>query len=337
MNLSRRNFIMKSSLAAAGISIAANAELQAIENLKTKPGELRIPGNLDQESFKISAFSKPLLWLDLTEMASRVAEWGFDGIDLTVRPKGHVLPERVEEELPKAVEAAKKAGIGIFTIVTAISNADDPLTEKILKTASSLGIRHYRMDWLYYNENKTIEENLVIIQSVLSKLAVLNEKYQIRGEYQNHSGKFTPHSYFGSSIWDLYTVLKNINTPWLGTQYDIMHSTVEGAYSWETNFKLLNPYVYSMNIKDFLWVNKNKKWTPQTVPLGEGMVDFSKYLSLLKQYRITGPVSVHYEYQYGRVDSDDQPTTLEKEQTLSALKNDLQTLKKYFREANLIH
>jgi len=337
MELSRRNFIMKSSLVAAGISLAANIDLQAIENLRTKAGEIRLPGSTDQESLKISVFSKPLHWLDISEMANRMAGMGFDGIDLTVRPKGHVLPERVEEDLPKAVEAVKKAGIGIFTIVTAISNVDDPFTERILKTASSLGINHYRMGWLYYDENKTIEENLVIIQSDMSKLAVLNEKYKIHGEYQNHSGKFTPHSYFGSSIWDLYAVLKTINSPWLGSQYDIMHATVEGAYSWETNFKLLNPYVYSMNIKDFLWVNKNKKWTPQTVPLGEGMVDFSKYLSLLKQYRITGPVSVHYEYQYGRVDSDDQPTTLEKEQTLSALKNDLQTLKKYFREANLIH
>ena len=337
MELSRRNFMLKSSLAAAGISFGVNTDLQAIENFRIHTGEIPKPCMMDQESFKISVFSKPLHWFDVPEMASRMADLGFDGIDLTVRPKGHVLPERVEEDLPKAVDAAKKAGIGIFTIVTAISNADDPFTERILKTASSLGIKYYRMGWLYYDEDKTIEENLVIIQKDMSKLAVLNEKYKIRGEYQNHSGKFTPHSYFGSSIWDLYAVLKTINSPWLGSQYDIMHATVEGAYSWETNFRLLNPFVYSMNVKDFLWVKKNNKWSPVTVPLGEGMVDFSKYFDLLKEFKIICPVSVHYEYQYGRADSDGQPTALEKGKTFLALKNDLQTLKRYFREANLIH
>ena len=335
MELSRRNFVLKSSLAVAGISFAANADLQAIESLRTNAGKIWLRGNQDQESFKISVFSKTLHWLDVPEMASRMAGMGFDGIDLTVRPKGHVLPERVEEDLPKAVEAAKREGIGIYTIITSIDNADDPLSERILKTASSLGIKHYRMGWLYYDENKTIDENLVIIQTVMSQLAVLNEKYQIRGEYQNHSGKFTPHSYFGSSIWDLYSVLNNINSPWLGSQYDIMHATVEGAYSWETNFKQLNRFVHSINFKDFYWLKKQNKWAPELVPLGKGMVDFTKYLGLLKEFKISCPVSIHYEYQYGRVDSDDQPTAMEKEKTLSALKNDLQTLKRYFRESNL--
>ena len=29
---------------------------------------------------------------------------GYDAIDLTLRPGGHVLPERVAEDLPKAAE-----------------------------------------------------------------------------------------------------------------------------------------------------------------------------------------------------------------------------------------
>jgi hypothetical protein len=54
-------------------------------------------------------FSKCLQWLDYPGMAGITAEAGFDGVDLTVRAGGHVLPERVEEDLPKAVEAAEPA------------------------------------------------------------------------------------------------------------------------------------------------------------------------------------------------------------------------------------
>ena len=55
---------------------------------------------------------------------------------------------------------AKKAGIKIYMITTDIFEADDKFAEPILKTASSLGIKYYRMGWRYYNEKKTVTQNL---------------------------------------------------------------------------------------------------------------------------------------------------------------------------------
>ncbi len=323
-------------MAAAGIPVAARLNLQAGNSVFNRASESLIPEIRDQEGFKFSIFSKTLQWLNYSEMAKFVAELGFDGIDLTVRADGHVLPERVEEDLPKAVEAAKMAGINIYSIVTFINNADDPITEKILKTASSLGISHYRMDWLCYNEDKTIEENLISIESLMRKLAMLNEKYKIRGEYQNHSGRFKPEPYFGSSIWDLHAVLKNINSPWLGSQYDIMHAMVEGAYSWDVGFKILNLFVYSLAIKDFIWKKNRDKWAPEVVPLGEGMVNFSRYFDLLKQYQIKCPVSIHYEYSLGGAELGKHEIPLNKNEVIEAIGKDLATVKRMFKEANLI-
>jgi sugar phosphate isomerase/epimerase len=253
-----------------------------------------------------------------------------------VRPKGHVLPENVEIDLPKAVAAARKAGISIYMIVTLINDADDPLTERILKTASSLGITHYRMDWLYYDDAISIDENLRVIQTKLSKLAALNEKYKIRGEYQNHSGKYTPKSYFGSAIWDLHTVLKSINSPWLGSQYDIMHSTVEGAFSWETGLKRISPYIYSLAMKDFYWLKKQDKWATEVVPIGEGMINFDYYFDLLKRYKICCPVTMHYEYPMGEVGSADAPVLPNKAVVIASMKKDLDKVKALLNGKGLI-
>ena len=74
---------------------------------------------------EVSVFSKTLHWIkDYATLANTVAEMGFDGIDLTVRPEGHVLPENVETDLPKAVFAAQKAKIKIPMMVTNILQAD---------------------------------------------------------------------------------------------------------------------------------------------------------------------------------------------------------------------
>jgi L-ribulose-5-phosphate 3-epimerase len=336
MKTSRRNFIVRSILASAGITAGLNAISQT-----GRPGfklseSAKSPAEKGQKPFPLSIFSKQLQWLDYDEMARVAAEIGFDGVDLTVRPGGHVLPERVEQDLPRAMEAVQKAGLNIYMIATSITSADDPITEKILKTAGSLGIRHYRTGWLFYDDSKTVEDTISQAQQQLGRLAVLNEKYSVSGEYQNHSGTGAAGIYFGGSIWDLAGVLKNLNSPWLGSQYDIYHATVEGANAWPVGLKLISPFIRTLDIKDFQWAKKDGRWSSESVPLGEGMVDYGKYLGLIKKYNLTCPVSIHYEYPLGGAESGAKELTMEREKVIAAMQRDLATLKKYLAESGLI-
>jgi hypothetical protein len=119
-------------------------------------GAAQAQGRARDAAFDISVFSKCLQWLDYPGMAGITAEAGFDGVDLTVRAGGHVLPERVEEDLPKAVEAATKAGIHVRMIVTDITDPRNPRTERVLGTAARLGVRHYRLGIYRYQESGPI-------------------------------------------------------------------------------------------------------------------------------------------------------------------------------------
>jgi L-ribulose-5-phosphate 3-epimerase len=321
MQTSRRNFIAQSLLATAGMSTAWNiAEASTLASPSVRPPKA-------DEAFKISIFSKNLQWLDYTEMAKVAADLGFDGVDLTVRPLGHVLPENVETDLPKAVEAIKKAGLKMYMMTTAITAVDEPHTEKILKTASSLGIRHYRTGWLTYDDKKSIEDNLKAKREQFQKLADLNAKYSISGEYQNHSGM-----YFGAPVWDLYRILQEINSPWLGSQYDILHAHVEGFNAWPIGLKLIAPYIRSICLKDFVWGIKDGKWALQTMPAGEGLIDFKKYLGLLKQYNVSVPVSLHYEYDLGGAENGAFTITMAREKVLAAMRKDIATFRKLIQE-----
>ncbi|MFN8255049.1 MAG: TIM barrel protein [Bacteroidales bacterium] len=336
MKTTRREFIEKTLLISSGLALgatsAAGSAISSSDEFKSSSGN-----KTNGKGFRFSVFSKCLQWLNYEEMADFVAGLGFDGIELTVRPNGHVLPENVETDLPKAFSAAKKAGISIFMIVTSINDANDQLTEKILKTASSLGIEHYRMDWLYYDDKKPVDENLKLILQKLQKLETLNRKFKIHGEYQNHSGKYSPNSYFGSAIWDLYQVLSKIDSPWMGSQYDIMHATVEGAYAWETGLKRIYPYIHSLAFKDFIWQKNQDKWATECVNIGEGMVNMDYYLDLIKNLKIECPVSVHYEYPMGGIEKGEKILKgMDKKEVMQKMKNDLETLKRNFKEKGLI-
>ena len=325
MKTNRREFIRNSLLMTAGLTTASNL------GAKANPLSLyEWPSISEPDAYKISIFSKHLQWLNYAEMAQVAAQIGFDGVDITVRPSGHVLPERVAEDLPKAVDAVKKAGMNVYMITTAITDADEPTAETILKTASALGIKHYRMGWLNYNTQKNIEDSLKDIEVKLAKLADLNKKYSISGEYQNHSGE-----YFGAPIWDLYTVLNRINSPWIGSQYDILHATVEGANAWPIGLKLIKPYIKSIDIKDFQWTKKDGKWISEIVPLGEGFIDFKNYLNSLKLYGVNVPVSMHYEYALGGAEHGATSLTIDRTEVIKAMQKDLNLFKTLLRTSGL--
>ena len=336
MKSSRRSFIAKSVLTAAGVTGGLHLISGATASELYTRKAATVTGARDPDAFKISIFSKHLQWLDYKEMARAVREIGFDGVDLTVRPQGHVLPEHVEEDLPKAVEAVSKEGKKVYMLTTAIDNADDPVTEKILKTASSLGIHHYRMGYGHYDDTRSVEDNISTNQARLTRLAKLNEKYNVSGEYQNHSGIAREGIYFGAAIWDLALVLNSLNSQWIGSQYDIYHSTIEGANTWPIGLKLISPFVRSIDIKDFFWMKKEGKWISETVPLGEGMVDFSKYFGRIKQLGINVPVSLHYEYPLGGAENGADKITMKRDDVLSAMKKDLSTLQNFLKQASLI-
>ncbi|HNR40597.1 MAG TPA: sugar phosphate isomerase/epimerase family protein [Bacteroidales bacterium] len=335
MGTTRRSFIAKSLFAAAGFS--AGFDIKAIDGHKTEDSNFNI-GSLsspDPDAFRISIFSKHLQWLDYNGMAGVLSDLGFDGADLTVRPGGHVLPENVEADLPRAVEALAKKGKRVIMITTSVTDAADPLSEKILKTASSLGIKHYRTGYFHYNDRNAVSGDLARIREQLEKLANLNAKYSISGEYQNHSGDYGQGIYFGAPIWDLAAILEKINSPWLGSQYDVYHATVEGANAWPVGLRLISPRVRTIDIKDFMWVEKNGKTISEPVPLGQGMVDFKKFFSLLRMHDIRVPFSIHYEYPLGGAEHGNRVLETSRESVLAAIKKDLETLKGFLREAGL--
>lgn len=283
-----------------------------------------LPFSLEEEQnvFDIHLFSKHLQWLDYEGMSKVAKEIGFDGLDLTVRRKGHVLPENVERDLPKAVKAMQKHGLKAEMMTTNITNIQEPNTEKILKTASQLGIKSYRMGWLKYKDDQPIAEQIEAFKPQLKELEQMNEYYKIRGDYQNHSG-----TSLGGAVWDIWLLIKDLNPKWIGCQFDIRHAMVEGLKSWEVGLKLLQSHIKTLDLKDFIYIQKEDKWDVKNVPIGDGAVDFKKYFQLLQKLNIKVPVSVHAEYDLGGANHGATELTIPSEKVIASLKQDLNRLK----------
>lgn len=311
----RRKFLKTSTTVACSVPFLGIAPI------------VEMPKNT-HKNLQVFIFSKHLQFLNYQEMAEAAKEIGFDGVDLTIRPKGHVLPERVTEDLPLATQAIKSAGFEPNMFTTNIVNVDDPFSIQVLKTAADLGYQHYRTGWLKYADNSPIKESTEQAHKQFKKLARLNKKLGLKGAYQNHARQ-----YVGASIWDMDLILDGLSPQHLGCQYDIRHATVEGGSSWQIGLRLIRDHINSIVIKDFKWGKENGAWKPVNTPLGEGMVDFPRYFSLLKKYQLNVPVSMHFEYDLGGAEKGKSKLTISQKDVFAKMRKDLQYLRETWEKA----
>jgi L-ribulose-5-phosphate 3-epimerase len=320
LNPSRRDFLTTAAVAGAaifsGITPRGRAAPAATPAIPAPAATV--------EATCIHAFAKPMQSLSYDATAALCAENGYGGIDFTVRPGGHVVPERVEEDLPRAVEAARKRGLQVQMITTAIVDPRDRYTEPTLKTAAKLGIKFYRLGSLDYDARTNPWETLQKIKPALKDLAAMNAQYGLHGAYQNHAGPRV-----GGPVVDLYELLRDLDPRWLGCQYDIRHATVEGGGAWPVGFRLLAPWIKCTDFKDFKWEQAVGRATPRTVPAGEGIVDFERYFKLAADLKVRGPISIHFEYPPFERLPKPLPENEKWTQCAAAMRQDLQFLKRY--------
>lgn len=237
----------------------------------------------------VCVFSKHLQFLEYKALAKTCGAIGLDGVDLTVREKGHVTPENVARDLPAAVEAIRAEGLDVPMITTALNDGADPSARPILEAASKLGIRYFRIGGLRYDASGEILPQIAKYTEQLRGLAALAGEFGMTAGYHNHSGLLN----FGAPVWDLLRVFESVNSPHLGSNFDPGHATVEGGFGdWQITARVMAPHVKMMAVKDFVWEGDTPKW----VPLGTGVVQTAAVLEIMRKAGFQGPISLHFEY-----------------------------------------
>lgn len=289
---SRRRFLSQLAAASAAVPLAQIvSSASAAEPKKKSATPAALPPWTGGPTV-VHVFSKPLHWMSYADTAALAKSAGYGGIDFTVRvAQGHVLPEKVKEDLPRAIDAAHAAGLKVEMITTEITGARDKHAETLLRTAAKLGVKYYRTGNFNYDQKLGVTGSLQQHRIAVKELAALNQSLGIHGAIQNHAG-----TRVGGPIWDLFEIVRDYDSRWIGVQYDIRHAVVEGGQSWPTTLRLIAPWIKCTDMKDFKWEQSPGKAGIENVPIGEGVVPFDAYFKMVRELKISGPMSVHLEY-----------------------------------------
>jgi len=308
--LTRRDLIRSTAHAAIGSLIlrpdAESASLQA-------PAEAtgRSP---------LCFFSKHLPELDWTELGRAVKTAGFDGVDLTVRAKGHVLPERAAADLPRALEAIRAQGVSVPMITTELTSAADPTARPLLQTAAKHGVRYFKTGYWRYTAASDVRAQVTAAGTALEGLAALARDCGIELGFHNHT------AYIGAALWDIAPAMDRIDPKWAGYYFDPRHAVAEGGGgAWKAATHLAATRLKMMSLKDFYWEKTAKGWIIQDCAMGKGAVDWAWVGKTIREAKFRGPISLHFEY--------DIPGSTPQEQTkntLAAAVADLAVARQYF-------
>ena len=293
--VSRREFLATGSLAASAFSFGVHASFGADATPR----------------FPLIGFTKPFQKFTAEQTAEVVATVGWDGIEIPVRAKGQIEPERAPDELPKFAEALRRQNRDIHLVATDIISMTTPHTEDVLRTMAKLGIRRFRLGHITYTEDKSPADRLKEIAPALKDIADACKDLGLQAGFQNHSGR----QYVGAPVWDVFSMIRDLDPRHIGFCFDIGHATVEGGLSWPTEARLAEPFYTAVIVKDFYWKKEAGGWKDTWCPLGEGMVSRT-FFDRLKKSSYHGPIGQHHEYHVG-----------EGQQMIANMQHDLKVLR----------
>lgn len=250
-------------------------------------------------------FTKHLQTMSVAEAGKTIKSLGFDGVELTVRPGGHVLPERVDEDLPRAVDQLREIGLEVPALVVEIHNRGEEYSAAVCRAAGRVGATVLRTSSHRYREFGTIREQMEHARRDAKDLEDLGAEFGVRLCIHCHSGDFLSAT---GGVLDM--ILSRTDPSHVGVSLDLGHLTTEGGKSgWRQSIDLLQRRVGIVAVKSFGWFREpdpktgDMVWNAKLVPLSEGNVQWRRAFELLRQagWDSDGQalVSIHSEYQGG--------------------------------------
>jgi sugar phosphate isomerase/epimerase len=205
---------------------------------------------------------------------------------------GHVDPRITNVDLLRAFESVRGSNLEVPMITTAINTPSDSTAYAVLYLTGHSQIPLFRLGLWKYGESRDIRQRLQQVRLDLAQILVLAERCGIAAAFPNRAG-----GYVGQAVWDTQSIIGEMDPRWIGYMFDPAEATAEGGLGgWETALRLAVPRLRAVSLQDFYWEKSGGDWNMRKCPLGEGMVDWEKFFSILAAAQFTGPMSLQIEY-----------------------------------------
>jgi len=219
---------------------------------------------------------------------------------------GHVDPSLYMVDLDRAFQSFQDAGLDVPMVTTSFTSPSENYAYAILYVSAELGARFCRLGtWppppapVVAGQNpapltpaqQNAQLRIMMMRNDLNQFAITGRRCKITPLLTNHAG-----SYPGRSIPEVEAMLAGIEPAGFGYCFDPAQAVIEArsADGWEAALEAALPRLGAIALSD---VALPKDATASLCPLGDGVIDWKKFFSILAAARFHGPLSMHMDYE----------------------------------------
>jgi sugar phosphate isomerase/epimerase len=241
--------------------------------------------------------SKFFTELSVEQLGEKTIELGYDGVDICVRPGHPIHVDNVIEALPKAMKvwSGQNLTCPLATAATDITDPNAPEVEGLYAACAEAGIPRLKIGFWRFNEEDDYWQVIDAARRDLERFSAFSEKYGVQTCYQIHSG-----ACIGSNCAGLMHLINGFDPQHVGAYPDPGHLALDGE-DWAMGLAIIGDYLSVIGIKDALYLpqpDHTPPYVPCFVKVGDGCVDWERYLGLLCKSGFEGPLTVHTEYRF---------------------------------------
>ena len=241
---------------------------------------------MSESKIQYAVFTKP--WkVPLPVLGGMVHNWGFDGIELPVRPGYQVLPENVAHDLPAAAKVLADCGVKIFSIA-------GPVNEPTMAACAEAGVPIIRI-CVGIPANSGYMAWEAELQRQYDALVPLLDRYGVTLGIQNHCDRCV------SNAMGIRHLIEKFDRKHIAAVWDAAHNALNGEDP-ELAIDIVWDHLCMVNLKNSFWQRTNgpeapvAAWQHYWTAGHQGLASWPRVAAELKRREYAGVVCLTAEY-----------------------------------------
>jgi len=241
----------------------------------------------------VCLYSKVLIKVAVLDLPMILQGLGFDGVDLSVEPGGHILPDKADYHLMPALEAFTGIGLDVPMLTTTLTKAQEKDSQEVLGLATYIGVPFFRPGHWKCTGSVQIEMQLPYVQRDIANMTQIGRYVKMAMGVHNYMDGAE-----GAAVADINRLIRPIDPQWVGFDFDVAYATREGGDTgFDVPLAVALPRLKMVTVRDFKWEQtEGGPRTAKPCPLGDGVVDFPKFFAALSKARFAGPVTLPVDH-----------------------------------------
>lgn len=236
---------------------------------------------------RYSVFTKPWRELPIPRLATMVRRWGFDGVELPVRPGYQTPPEQVGQALPLAARQFAAEGLTIYSVA-------GPADEATIAACAEAGVSTIRV-MAPVREGEGYLAAEARLQREYDALLPLLERYGVALGVQNHCDRFV------ANALGLMRLIGRYDPAQIYAVWDAAHEALNGGLP-EYALDVAWSHLRMVNLKNAFWQRVNgpeaecAQWRHYWTSGRHGLACWPRVVAELKRRGYGGVICLTAEY-----------------------------------------